>query len=83
MLGEWIGTNRHNFLWTMYICRIKSINIALFDIIAAVMLFSLFIMPQLKVDPEEYQQMLEEKDKLAGALTRRPTDKNDNNKIRN
>jgi hypothetical protein len=38
-----------------------------YGIIAGVMLFSVVVMPRLKVDPEEYQQMLEEKDRFVEA----------------
>lgn len=37
------------------------------------MVFSLVVMPLLKVDPEEYQQMLEEKKKLNEAVSQRLT----------
>lgn len=35
------------------------------------MVISLVVMPMLKVDPEEYQQMLEERKKLSDAISNR------------
>lgn len=40
-----------------------------YGMMIAFMVFSLLIMPMLKVDPEEYQEMMEEKKKLTSALT--------------
>ncbi|PSC68596.1 sister chromatid cohesion DCC1 [Micractinium conductrix] len=42
-----------------------------YGIMAGFMLFSMFIMPKLKVDPEEYKEMMEEKDKAVAAVTGR------------
>jgi hypothetical protein len=40
-----------------------------YGMMMAFMVFSLVVMPMLKVDPEEYSQMKEEKNKLSSALT--------------
>jgi hypothetical protein len=41
------------------------------------LVFSLVVLPMLKVDPEEYKAMVEEKDKLLGKAG--PTTNNNNN----
>jgi hypothetical protein len=40
-----------------------------YGMMMAFMVFSLVVMPMLKVDPEEYQEMIEEKKKLTNAIT--------------
>ena len=40
-----------------------------YGMMLAFMVFSLVIMPMLKVDPEEYKEMVEEKNKLTSAIT--------------
>jgi len=51
------GFNAMSFLKTPY------------GLMMAFMVFSLILMPMLKVDPEEYQEMMEEKNKLTSAIT--------------
>jgi Protein of unknown function (DUF2012) len=40
-----------------------------YGMMMAFMVFTLLIMPMLKVDPEEYQEMVEERKKLSSAIT--------------
>ncbi len=40
-----------------------------YGMMMAFMVFSLIVMPMLKVDPEEYSQMIDEKKKLTSAIT--------------
>ena len=43
------------------------------------LVFSLVVLPMLKVDPEEYKAMVEEKDKLLGKAAPTTTTTNNNN----